>query len=215
MTEIAIATRASDAAPRYGVADGEVIISRTDTRGVIRYVNEALVASSGYAREQCIGRPHSLVRHPDMPAEVFADLRAIAVSLAGIPAALAFGVWSSSQLGSPILGAVKTALRVAGGDPGATFPRRGDAELMKLFRMLEQMNQAVTQMDDVTQQNAALVEEVAAATQSLAGQTRVVVEAMLAFQSDAEEGRGDAQTRRRGTATPAAAAVADDERLCA
>ncbi|KQN57913.1 methyl-accepting chemotaxis protein [Erwinia sp. Leaf53] len=46
---------------------------------------------------------------------------------------------------------------------------------------IEQVNQAVTQMDEVAQQNAALVEEAAAATQSLEEQARQLVETMAVF----------------------------------
>lgn len=50
---------------------------------------------------------------------------------------------------------------------------------------IEQVGQAVTQMDTVTQQNAALVEEAAAASQSLVEQTRVLTNNVASFQLDA------------------------------
>jgi methyl-accepting chemotaxis protein len=50
---------------------------------------------------------------------------------------------------------------------------------------IEQVNQAVTQMDDVTQQNAALVEEAAAASQSLQDQARALSEVVSVFKLDA------------------------------
>jgi aerotaxis receptor len=58
----------------YVLPDGEVIVSRTDLKGVLTYVNEAFVRSSGFAREELIGRAHNIIRHPDMPSEAFADL---------------------------------------------------------------------------------------------------------------------------------------------
>ncbi|PKH23144.1 methyl-accepting chemotaxis protein [Enterobacterales bacterium CwR94] len=48
-------------------------------------------------------------------------------------------------------------------------------------RGIEQVNQAVTQMDEVAQQNAALVEQATAATQSLEAQSHVLVESMASF----------------------------------
>ncbi|QNM95129.1 methyl-accepting chemotaxis protein [Chitinimonas koreensis] len=54
--------------------DGEFIYSRTDLKGVIVEANEAFARISAYDRAEMIGRPHNLVRHPDMPAEAFADL---------------------------------------------------------------------------------------------------------------------------------------------
>ncbi|MHB1125274.1 MAG: methyl-accepting chemotaxis protein [Ramlibacter sp.] len=58
----------------YVLPDGEVIVSRTDLKGVLTYVNEAFVRSSGFAREELVGRAHNIIRHPDMPSEAFADL---------------------------------------------------------------------------------------------------------------------------------------------
>ncbi len=48
------------------------IISVTDPRGIITYVNDTFVNISGFTREELIGQPHNIVRHPDMPSEVFA-----------------------------------------------------------------------------------------------------------------------------------------------
>jgi diguanylate cyclase (GGDEF)-like protein/PAS domain S-box-containing protein len=56
------------------VLDDSSIVSRTDTRGVITYVNDNFVKISGYSREEAIGSTHSLVRHPDTPKAFFADL---------------------------------------------------------------------------------------------------------------------------------------------
>jgi aerotaxis receptor len=50
------------------------LMSTTDTQSHITYANDAFVAVSGYAREELTGQPHNLVRHPDMPAEAFADM---------------------------------------------------------------------------------------------------------------------------------------------
>ncbi len=55
-------------------AEGATLVSRTDTEGRITFVNKAFVTASGFAEEELLGAPHDLVRHPDMPAEVFADL---------------------------------------------------------------------------------------------------------------------------------------------
>lgn len=50
------------------------IVSRTDAKGVLTYVNDDFVSSSGYARDELIGQPHNIVRHPDMAPEAFRDL---------------------------------------------------------------------------------------------------------------------------------------------
>ena len=56
------------------VPHNELIISRTDLKGIITYVNETFAEISGYAPEELIGKPHNIVRHPDMPKSVYAEL---------------------------------------------------------------------------------------------------------------------------------------------
>jgi len=53
---------------------GRVIISHTDPKGRITEVNDAFVTISGYSKEELIGQPHNLLRHPDMPTEAFRDM---------------------------------------------------------------------------------------------------------------------------------------------
>jgi len=50
------------------------IVSETNLKGEITYVNDAFVAISGFERDELIGKNHNLVRHPDMPPEAFSDL---------------------------------------------------------------------------------------------------------------------------------------------
>jgi methyl-accepting chemotaxis protein len=54
--------------------DGEFIVSKTDLKGLITYVNRTFIEMSGFTEPELIGAPHNLVRHPDVPAEAFADL---------------------------------------------------------------------------------------------------------------------------------------------
>jgi len=56
------------------VADGQLIVSRTDPAGIITHVNQSFVAMSGYEECELIGVPHYILRHPDMPATAFKDL---------------------------------------------------------------------------------------------------------------------------------------------
>ncbi|MBV0931888.1 methyl-accepting chemotaxis protein [Marinobacterium weihaiense] len=51
--------------------DDQKLISTTDTRGNITHCNDVFVDISGYTREELIGQPHNLVRHPDMPEAAF------------------------------------------------------------------------------------------------------------------------------------------------
>lgn len=58
----------------YDFPDHATLLSVTDTQSYIRYANTAFLEVSGFSREQMLGRPHNIVRHPDMPREAFADL---------------------------------------------------------------------------------------------------------------------------------------------
>ena len=51
--------------------EGEVIVSKTDPKGVITYANETFLQISGYSEEELVGAPHSILRHPAMPRCVF------------------------------------------------------------------------------------------------------------------------------------------------
>ncbi|WP_036552358.1 PAS domain-containing protein [Neptunomonas japonica] len=54
--------------------DGKLIVSRTDTTGVITHANQAFIEMSGYSLDELIGINHNILRHPDMPAAAFKDL---------------------------------------------------------------------------------------------------------------------------------------------
>ncbi|MFN3702586.1 methyl-accepting chemotaxis protein [Thermomonas sp.] len=69
--------------------DGELIVSRTDPRGVITYINPYFCEISGYTPAELIGQPHNIIRHPDMPPEAFADF------------------WATLKKGRPWVGMVK------------------------------------------------------------------------------------------------------------
>ena len=56
------------------VPEDEVIISRTDLKGVITYVNDTFATISGYSPEELIGKPHNILRHPDMPKSAFKEM---------------------------------------------------------------------------------------------------------------------------------------------
>jgi PAS domain S-box-containing protein len=69
--------------------EGKLIVSRTDPEGIITHANQAFVDMSGYSREELIGQPHYILRHPDMPAVAFK------------------GLWDTLERGEPWQGYVK------------------------------------------------------------------------------------------------------------
>lgn len=58
----------------YVLKDSDSIVSKTDLKGVITYINEDFLRISGFEEDELIGASHNIVRHPDMPVEAFADL---------------------------------------------------------------------------------------------------------------------------------------------
>lgn len=71
------------------LGDDTLIVSKTDLKGRITYINNDFVKISGFLESELIGEPHNLVRHPDMPAEAFDDL------------------WNTLKAGRPWSGLVK------------------------------------------------------------------------------------------------------------
>ncbi|MBP6058539.1 MAG: PAS domain-containing protein [Nitrosomonas sp.] len=58
----------------YPIGDDTLILSTTDTKGRITYINQTFVEVSGFSEDELIGKAHNIVRHPDMPPEAFSDL---------------------------------------------------------------------------------------------------------------------------------------------
>ncbi len=52
----------------------DFIVSKTDTKGIITYTNRVFMDVAGYTEEELLGKPHNLIRHPQMPRCVFAVL---------------------------------------------------------------------------------------------------------------------------------------------
>lgn len=73
----------------YPLDDEALLVSTTDSKGRITYVNPAFIEVSGYSEDELLGRAHNIIRHPDMPPEAFADF------------------WKTLQSGKPWTGFVK------------------------------------------------------------------------------------------------------------
>jgi len=54
--------------------DKSTIVSKTDLKGKITYVNDEFCKISEYSREELIGKNHNIIRHPDNPKEIYTDL---------------------------------------------------------------------------------------------------------------------------------------------
>jgi aerotaxis receptor len=78
------------------MVDGKSIVSKTDLKGKITYVNPYFAEISGFSEEELISKPHNLIRHPDMPAAGFADL------------------WETIKAGLPWTGVVKNRRKDGG-----------------------------------------------------------------------------------------------------
>lgn len=83
----------------------DTIQSRTDARGKIAFVNPTMLRVSGYEKDELIGAPHNLLRHPDMPRSVFQVM------------------WQMIQKGDEFYGFVKN--RAKNGDHYWVFTRVG------------------------------------------------------------------------------------------
>lgn len=51
-----------------------MIVSETDLKGIITYANDDFCKLCGYSKEELIGQPHNIIRHPDMPKWAFQSL---------------------------------------------------------------------------------------------------------------------------------------------
>ena len=63
-----------DSSKLLAALENVAVISTTDLQGNITYANDLFCKLTGYAREELIGQPHSLVRHPAVPKAVYKDM---------------------------------------------------------------------------------------------------------------------------------------------
>lgn len=73
----------------YTFSETQKLISSTDLKGKIRHCNQAFADVSGFTQEELFGKPHNVVRHPDMPPAAYENL------------------WSHLKAGTPWMGMVK------------------------------------------------------------------------------------------------------------
>lgn len=51
--------------------DHDFIVSKTDPKGRITYGNQTFFEYSGFSEKELLGKPHNIIRHPDMPRGAF------------------------------------------------------------------------------------------------------------------------------------------------
>lgn len=56
------------------VMDKYILLTETDREGIITHISSAFSEITGYSEKELVGRPHSIIRHPDIPKEVFKDM---------------------------------------------------------------------------------------------------------------------------------------------
>lgn len=56
------------------IPQGKLILSRTDVQGKITYANDTFAHVCGYQVDELMGKPHNIVRHPDMPRSIFKQM---------------------------------------------------------------------------------------------------------------------------------------------
>ena len=76
--------------------DGTLLVTRTNLKGIMTYVNPDFIEISGFSEAELMGKNHNMVRHPDMPPGAFEDL------------------WNTIKAGRPWVGIVKN--RTKSGD---------------------------------------------------------------------------------------------------
>ncbi len=64
----------SHSAQEVRLTPHDELISTTDTRGIITYVNHRFAEISGFTEQELLGKPHNIVRNPDMPSEAFKEM---------------------------------------------------------------------------------------------------------------------------------------------
>lgn len=58
----------------YVLKSDDFLVSQTDEKGKILFANDDFCKIAGYTIDELVGKPHSVVRHPDMPKAAFKDL---------------------------------------------------------------------------------------------------------------------------------------------
>jgi methyl-accepting chemotaxis protein/aerotaxis receptor len=80
----------------YPVTDETLIVSKTNLKGKLTYVNGDFIDAAEFTPDELIGQPHNIVRHPDMPEAAFENL------------------WDTLKAGKPWLGAIKNRRKNGG-----------------------------------------------------------------------------------------------------
>ena len=67
-------SRFSEREEEYRMTENDILISATDTKGIITFANNQFYSVAQYGNGELVGKPHNIIRHPDMPKTAFKDL---------------------------------------------------------------------------------------------------------------------------------------------
>ena len=71
------------------ILDTDFLISQTDLKGKIAYVSPDFCRISEFTSDEMVGKPHNIIRHPDIPPAMYQDM------------------WKTIQSGKPWNGVIK------------------------------------------------------------------------------------------------------------
>jgi len=175
--------------------DDATLVSTTDLKGIITEVNPEFVAISGFSEQELIGKNHNIVRHPDMPEAAFKDLWDTVKSdhpwvvyrdkiflmepsyVNNHPDTNHTAAQITEEMVQVNTSAEEVNIR-------ANAIAEIDAASTEQTTGIEQVNQATAQLDSNTQQNTAMVEESAAASQRLNDQASDLRQQISVFHFD-------------------------------
>ncbi len=125
--------------------EGSILVSKTDLKGIITYVNQDFLDISGFREDELIGKNHNIVRHPDMPPEAFAWL------------------WDDLKKGTPWTAPVKN--RAKNGD--YYWVSANVSPIKKNGKVVEYMSVRTRPSDEVIRQAEQLYRDISAGKVSL------------------------------------------------
>ena len=74
MLQVQVNEKTKEVQDSFDLISQHIIYSQTDLKGIITYASKAFCEISGYSKEELLGKPHNIIRHPDMPTQAFREM---------------------------------------------------------------------------------------------------------------------------------------------